>query len=172
MDALSKGKGLQDVGLWRKSVVNHLYWSATTSTSGEEAVAKWRSVANHIHSIHSHENTLFPSRLHEPLAGDQTRHWLKPSTAACEKFTSILLSPRLLKDMLKTSPEYHTSGIECFHSLILKFSAKNVVFSFKGMLCRLQLAAMHYNENAGRSQASTAAGDLRYSIVFPKFKHG
>jgi len=37
---------------------------------------------------------------------------------------------------------------------------------------RLQLAAMHYNENAGRSQASTAAGDLRYSIVFPKFKHG
>ncbi len=31
---------------------------------------------------------------------------------------------------------------------------------------------MHYNENAGRSQASTAAGDLRYAIVFPKFKHG
>ncbi|XP_067305463.1 uncharacterized protein [Pseudorasbora parva] len=25
MDALSKGKGLQDVGLWRKSVVNHLF---------------------------------------------------------------------------------------------------------------------------------------------------
>ncbi|XP_052009413.1 uncharacterized protein LOC127662328 [Xyrauchen texanus] len=135
-------------------------------------VAKWSSVANHIQNIHCHENTLFPSCLHEPLVGDQTRHWLKPSTAACEKFTAILLSPRLLKDMLKISPEYHTSGIECFHSLILKFSAKNVVFSFRGMLCRLQLAAMHYNENAGRSQASTAAGDLRYSIVFPKFKHG
>uniref|UniRef100_A0A9J8A9J5 THAP-type domain-containing protein n=1 Tax=Cyprinus carpio carpio TaxID=630221 RepID=A0A9J8A9J5_CYPCA len=172
MDVLSKGKGLQDVGLWRKSVVNHLYWSATTSTTGEEIVAKWSSVANHIQNIHSHENTLFPSCLHEPLVGDQTRHWLKPSTAACEKFTAILLSPRLLKDLHKISPEYHTSGIECFHSLILKFSPKNTVFSFKEMLCRLQLAAMHYNENAGRSQASTADGDLRYSIVFPKFKHG
>uniref|UniRef100_A0A8C2PX67 Uncharacterized protein n=1 Tax=Cyprinus carpio TaxID=7962 RepID=A0A8C2PX67_CYPCA len=172
MDVLSKGKGLEDVGLWRKSVVNHLYWSATTSTTGEEIVAKWSSVANHIQNIHSHENTLFPSCLHEPLVGDQTRHWLKPSTAACEKFTAILLSPRLLKDLHKISPEYHTSGIECFHSLILKFSPKNTVFSFKEMLCRLQLAAMHYNENAGRSQASTADGGLRYSIVFPKFKHG
>lgn len=79
MDVLSKGKGLEDVGLWRKSVVNHLYWSATTSTTGEEVVANWSSVANHIQNIHSHENTLFPSCLHEPLVGDQTRHWLKPS---------------------------------------------------------------------------------------------
>ncbi|CAM4685317.1 unnamed protein product [Leuciscus chuanchicus] len=146
MDALSKGKGL-----WRKSVVNHLYWSATTSTSGEEVVAKWSSVPNHIQNIHSHENALFPS-----------------CTAACEKFTAILLSPRLLKDMHKINVIPH----ECFSSLILKFSAKNVVFSFKGMLCRLPLAVMHYNENAGRSQASTAAGDLRYSIGFPKCKHG
>ncbi len=83
MDALSKGKGLQDVGLWRNSVVNHLYWSASTSTSGEEVVAKWSSVANHIQNIHSHENALFPACLHEPLVGEQARHWLKPSKYRC-----------------------------------------------------------------------------------------
>ena len=32
--------------------------------------------------------------------------------------------------------------------------------------------AMHYNENAHRLHASTAAGELRYSIVCPKYKHG
>ncbi len=83
MDAISKGRGLQDVGLWGKSVVNHLYWSASTSTSGEEVVDKWRSVANHIQNIHSHENTLFPASLHEPLVGEQPRHWLKPSNYRC-----------------------------------------------------------------------------------------
>lgn len=66
---------------------------------------------------------LFPHCLHEPLLGDEARHWLKPSrcnhnsvylfllfkrqsfsvsfvnvfyvgTAACEKLTAILLAPR------------------------------------------------------------------------------
>ncbi|KAK7881411.1 hypothetical protein WMY93_029820 [Mugilogobius chulae] len=51
IDALTKLKGMKDVGMWRKSLVNHLYWSATTSASGEEVVAKWISVANHIQNV-------------------------------------------------------------------------------------------------------------------------
>jgi len=35
---------------------------------------------------------------------------------------------------------------------------------------RLQLAALHYNENADRKQATTSDGKLQYSIRFPKFK--
>ena len=37
---------------------------------------------------------------------------------------------------------------------------------------RIQLAALHFNENAHRDQAITKAGELRYDIVFPKFKKG
>lgn len=48
IDELARKNSTQDVGQWRKSVVNHLYWSASTTSSGEEAVAKWTSVANHI----------------------------------------------------------------------------------------------------------------------------
>ncbi|KAG5279121.1 hypothetical protein AALO_G00106330 [Alosa alosa] len=40
------------------------------------------------------------------------------------------------------------------------------------MLCRLYLAAMHFNENAGRTQARTTSGKLRYSLHFPKAKKG
>ncbi|XP_078025281.1 uncharacterized protein LOC144463759 [Epinephelus lanceolatus] len=40
------------------------------------------------------------------------------------------------------------------------------------MLCRLQLTAMHCNENATREYSSTTAGELRYSITYPKYKHG
>ncbi|KAJ8356495.1 hypothetical protein SKAU_G00192890 [Synaphobranchus kaupii] len=172
IDALAKLKNCQEVGPWRKSVVNHLYWSGSTSTSGKEVVAKWTSVANHIQDIHIHDCELFPKCLHQPLIGEQARQWLKPSTAACEKLTEILLAPRLMKDMEKISPGHRTSAIESFHSLVLKFAPKNVVFSFLGILCRLQLAVMHYNENSKRLQATTKEGQLRYSVVFPKYKRG
>ena len=37
---------------------------------------------------------------------------------------------------------------------------------------RLALAALHYNENAGRKQAVTRQGEERYDILFPKYKKG
>lgn len=41
------------------------------------------------------------------------------------------------------------------------------VFPFK-----LHLAAMHYNDNAERAHASTLKGELRYAILYPKYKQG
>ncbi|KAG5272506.1 hypothetical protein AALO_G00166280 [Alosa alosa] len=40
------------------------------------------------------------------------------------------------------------------------------------MLCRLHLAALHYNENANRGQATTSTGDPLYKRSFPKFRKG
>jgi hypothetical protein len=37
---------------------------------------------------------------------------------------------------------------------------------------RMALAAMHYNENANRHQATTAEGLEQYSLTFPKNKDG
>ena len=37
---------------------------------------------------------------------------------------------------------------------------------------RLYLATLRFNENAERTQAKTAAGELRYQIKFPKAKRG
>lgn len=39
-------------------------------------------------------------------------------------------------------------------------------------LGRAFLAALHYNENAGRPQAVTKAGELRHDLRFPKYKQG
>ena len=38
-------------------------------------------------------------------------------------------------------------------------------------MTRLQLAALHFNENSSRDQAVTKEGKERY-ILFPKFKKG
>ena len=42
----------------------------------------------------------------------------------------------------------------------------------KILLCMLQLAALHFNENASRGQAVTRQGKEQFSITFPKYKKG
>ncbi|XP_078124388.1 uncharacterized protein LOC144529259 [Sander vitreus] len=77
-----------------------------------------------------------------------------------------------MKDVAKLSPHYQTSSLEAFHAIILRFAPKNVVFPFIGMLCRLYLAAMHYNENADRPQAKTQEGEPLFKIYIPKARKG
>lgn len=40
------------------------------------------------------------------------------------------------------------------------------------LIVRIQVAVLHFNENANKEQAVTKAGEQRYSIVFPKYKKG
>ncbi|KAL1250795.1 hypothetical protein QQF64_018591 [Cirrhinus molitorella] len=42
----------------------------------------------------------------------------------------------------KASHHHQTSSLESFHSVILRFAPKNVVFPFTEMLCRFYLATM------------------------------
>ena len=39
-------------------------------------------------------------------------------------------------------------------------------------LSRIQLAALHFNENSNQKQAITKKGERQFSIVFPKYKKG
>ncbi|XP_048114993.1 uncharacterized protein LOC125304619 [Alosa alosa] len=98
-------------------------------------------------------------------------HFEKGSVAL-HKAEKILLNKRVLKDVEKLSHHHQTSSLESFHSLILRFAPKNVVFPFMGMLCRLYLAAMHHNEHALREQATTSTGQAVFKVVFPKAKRG
>lgn len=200
MDALAKKKTTVEVGRWKKSVVNHLYWCGSTSTSKEEVVAKWSSVVNHVHNVHDHDSVHFPKCVHPPL--EQPREWLRPSkyslmdvdvgcngfcyreasiglrrglhpcpgvhgpahlpemrafnpgfiichflfrigTAASVRLQEVLLNKKFVNDMEKISPQYHTSAIESFHSLIIKFAPKSLAFGFIGMLCRYVMRDTH-----------------------------
>ncbi|KAA0719606.1 hypothetical protein E1301_Tti018426 [Triplophysa tibetana] len=84
----------------------------------------------------------------------------------------MLLNKRLLKDVGKLSPHQQTSALEAFHSVILRFTLKSVVFMFISMLCRLDLAGMLFNENADREQATTLEDTPVYYVMYPKSKKG
>lgn len=114
---------------------------------------------------------------------------------ASVKLVAVVANTRLCKDIGKLSPSHQTSCLESFHSVIIHFAPKFVALSYLGMQCRcnsdvtntavrvlviililffdrLQIAALHFNENAGREQSTTKIGEKQYNVVFPKYKRG
>ncbi|XP_052464668.1 uncharacterized protein LOC128021464 isoform X1 [Carassius gibelio] len=172
LEKVCKLKGCEKIRKWLHSIKNHIYWTAASSSSGPERVAKWMSMLNHMQNKHTHEDSNFPACLHGTRRSRDTKKWLAAGTLPYLKLEKVLSNKRIVKDVAKLSPHYQTSSIEVFHSVILRFTPKNVVFPFLGMLCRLYLAALHYNENAGRPQATTAAGRPVFKVTFPKAKKG
>ncbi|XP_073695165.1 uncharacterized protein [Garra rufa] len=168
---ISREKDCSLVKKWHKSIINHLYWSATSSDSGAEKLAKWTSIINHIQDIHTHSEPAFPRCQHEQRVSKDHSKWLQPGSTALNKLQKVLINKRVLSDVENLSPHYQTSTVESFHKAILDFAPKNAVSPFIGMLCRLYLAAMHLNENSVRPYVTTSEGKLVYK-PFPKAKKG
>ncbi|XP_052458985.1 uncharacterized protein LOC128017581 isoform X2 [Carassius gibelio] len=172
LEKLSRNKDCQVLRNWLVAIKNHIYWSAMSSTEGPEKVAKWKSLLNHIQNVHIHEDPVFPKCAHADRVTRDPSKWLKPGTMVLYKVEKLLMNKRVLRDVEKLSHQHQTSALEAFHRVIRRFVPKNVVFPFIGMLCRLYLAAMHFNENADHEQAMNLEGNAVYRIMYPESKKG
>ena len=79
--ALAKEKDCEIVGEWKKSLVNHLYWSAvsTPDGNGELIKAKWISLDNHIHNKHKKHGKIFTACQHKAIRKrGRKKKWFKP----------------------------------------------------------------------------------------------
>ena len=77
MEKIANKKSCEIASKWTKSLVNHMYWSAASTESGDGDIieAKWLSVINHIHNKHSHSNKLFPKCVHSTI---RNKKWIQP----------------------------------------------------------------------------------------------
>lgn len=168
--AASKAKGCEILALWCQTITNHLYHAVKVGGGdGELAVAVWLSVLNHVQDKHDGHGPLYDKCLHGEL---ERRKWIHPGTDAFDKLRPIVSAKRLLDDIKQISPALQTYGVESFHSVINRFAPKAFPFSYRGIVARCTLSALHYNENAGRKQATTRNGDPRFQVVFPKARKG
>ena len=81
---LSKEKGCEVIGRWRKACVRHLYWSVTSTmpNQGEVILAKFQLFLSHIINKHKDlPNPLFHKCAHVPIASP--RVWLTKGNAMC-----------------------------------------------------------------------------------------
>ncbi|XP_069102906.1 uncharacterized protein [Argopecten irradians] len=173
--ALSKEKDCKELHDWIKSISNHLYWVAASTPDADAEVMwqKWASLENHVQDIHEGHGSRFPRCLHPDLGGQERRRkWLKSGSKSMVKLEALIGSRQMKLDIPMLSTGHQTSELEGYHSVVNHFAPKMHGFSFNGMLCRLVLAALHFNENVGRNQAVTSQGDLSFKITFPKHKKG
>ena len=61
LSEIVKKRDCQQVSLWIKAIINHLWWCCASSIGNEELIReKWLSMLSHIQVIHSWEdNKLF-----------------------------------------------------------------------------------------------------------------
>ncbi|XP_049516299.1 uncharacterized protein LOC125942187 [Dermacentor silvarum] len=165
-----KSTGCVAIGLWTRSIVNHLYFSVQCGNGNSDlAVAVWMSVMNHVQDKHHGHSLLYDRCQHGNL---EPRKWIFPGTHAYDKLSSLLTNKRLLNDIRQMSPHMQTFSVESFHAIINRFAPKAYAYSFHGMFARTALAALHYNENADKGQAVTLSGELRWKVKHPKARNG
>ncbi|XP_037641699.1 uncharacterized protein LOC119497554 isoform X2 [Sebastes umbrosus] len=175
LEEIAKMKDCEKLQKWLPSIKKHIYWTAASSTTGPERVAKWTSHLNHVLDIHTHEDPIYPQCLHPLRKTTDPNKWLAAGTLAFYKLEKVMTNKKILKDVANLSPHPQTSSLEAFHRAIPRFAPKSVRFPFVGLLCRLYLAALYYNENADKEAEGTEkpAKTFRYvddlmDLIFDK----
>ncbi|XP_064645872.1 uncharacterized protein LOC135499126 [Lineus longissimus] len=157
--------------MWRRSIINHIYWCAVSSNyDGELIVAKWKSLANHIVNVHKHTNEKFTECAHGDIG---PKYWLDPASEAYDLLCQrIIMNKLVLKAIGKLSSDAQTSGLEGFHSTVNHFAPKMYHFGYQAMKSRIELAALHFNENGQKGQRMSKDKQLSFNIRYPKSRGG
>ena len=173
----AKMKSNEELTPWIKSVSNHLWWSVATCNGDRDLLKeKWLSVLHHTANKHNRWPGFkkFKKCEHHKLSRKEQKaiQWLKPGSSAHAALDEVVSNQRLLKDLEKLTEFHHTGDLEVYHSSMLKYLPKREHFSYRGMLARLQLAALSHNHNCDRKQAAVGSGEnkgmARYKVECPK----
>ncbi|XP_042148853.1 uncharacterized protein LOC121837320 [Ixodes scapularis] len=158
LNAAGKSQDCGSIADWAQPAVNHLYWCAAASQGNAELlVDAWCSMTRHVVNIHTDHPGIYTTCFHNPI---EEGEWLVPDTPAHARFVDVVTSKSLLKDLRQLSPHTQTYALESFHSVLNGFAPKT------------RIAALHYNENGNREQATTQAGQKQWKLKSPKARKG
>ncbi|XP_057294360.1 uncharacterized protein LOC130622919 [Hydractinia symbiolongicarpus] len=75
--------------------------------------------------------------------------------AAHEKLVKIVAQPMLVKDLQQLTEQIHTTLLEVFHTLKIRYLPKATYFRMEKMIGGTQLAILDHNNNVDRAQKCT-----------------
>ena len=148
--AASKKKSCHILQLWSKSIQNDFWWACATC-KGREILLKerWISIIFHIQNIHVfHSHHMYRECGHKILLEYRNKRWIDLTGEAFDALQRIVLDKNLLNDLKHLVCFSHTGELEIYHALYNKWVPKSLHFSFLGMVCRSQLAAIDFNLGA------------------------
>ncbi|XP_074520137.1 uncharacterized protein LOC141785613 isoform X2 [Halichoeres trimaculatus] len=156
LKALAKKRRFKAVRKWLPSIKKHIYYTARSSQSGPEKVAKWKSLLNCFQNIHKHDEPCFPRCAHSDEFSTDSSKWLQPGSDTLHRVEKVVMNEQVLRNVENLSHEPQTSLMEDFHRDVLHFAPKKENAPFIEKLCRLYLAAMHFNENVEQKLEATS----------------
>ncbi len=121
--------------LWKKSIVNRVYYTAATAPAENHRAFlgdMWLSLDNHVHDVHKHDSEYCPYSEHVHLIYNRNKEWLVRNTVGCIKLSDLLTSDHVVKDIQNLAPDFRTSSLEAFHSLVIRFAPEHTHFGWLG----------------------------------------
>lgn len=168
----SKKKSRDSLLEWVPSIVNHFWWSVTTAGKNPQVLyEKFSSII--YHTVNRHEwggCKYFKCCEHDPIPIEeaQRKKWLVEGSDAHQYLVSLVKDKRFKNDMKYLTEAIHTTNVEVFNNLLLKYIPKQYHFEQDHMVMGAYLAALDNNFNSGRSQATDLAGNARFKIAWRK----
>ena len=154
--AVAKKKDCHKLDPWIQSITNHFWWSMQTCEGNAEIIKeKWISITNHVVNRHTFEdNKHFKECNHAELGTENTRRkqWLIPGSPPHNEMVKIVHATRLLNTLPQLTECIHTTSLETYHSLYLKYLPKHTHYSYTAMEKGTKLVVLDHNHNVAREQ--------------------
>ena len=94
---------------------------------------------------------------HGPLTRDavSNKQCLREGSTAYKALQSVVFDKKLLTDFVHLVKFSHTGKLEVYHAIVNQYWPKRQHFSYRGMICSTQLAALDHTAGAFLKQAKT-----------------
>lgn len=135
---------------------------------------KFSSIIYHV--INRHEwggCKYFKQCAHEPYPPnlERERKWMVEGSEAHAFLVSLVKDKSLKKDMEYLTEAIHTTNVEVFNNLLLKYIPKQYHFQYDHMVMGAYLTALENNFNADRGVELLPNGETKYKIAWRKPTH-
>lgn len=150
---------------WSRAITNHLWWSSETCEGNPQLLLeKFTSLLKHVCNIHEWTNEDGEEKTceHRPLSDTEKQEikWIRFGSTDYQALQTEIMNKTFLNDLKHTSHYCHTSSLESYHNVRLKYVPKRIHFSYNGMYIRSILAILDHNFNIDRE---VVGGDVQFS---------
>ncbi|XP_067017883.1 uncharacterized protein [Acropora muricata] len=144
ISAAGKIKGCEQLLQWVEPVRNH-FWHCAETCGGEVEILKdkWLGILHHVCGEHEWDGDTCS---HGPLTEvESTKEYLGMNSKAVKELRKIILDREWLKSLEFYVQFRHTSNLENFNSMLLKYAPKRIAFVYEVFTGRILLAALDHN---------------------------
>uniref|UniRef100_A0A8C5PRA7 THAP-type domain-containing protein n=1 Tax=Leptobrachium leishanense TaxID=445787 RepID=A0A8C5PRA7_9ANUR len=151
LQAVSHNKYCEELVGWVTPIVNHFWWCLQTCGGNVESLReRWESVLLHVTGQHEWGSSQFYHACsHSPIGVEESRKtkWLEKVSPAFFQLYDLIMDAELQKELNNLVLYHHTSLVDSFYSLMLKYKAKRIHHGIDSVEAQTTLAILAHNFN-------------------------